>query len=172
MVRVIATEDATAITYDPPQGAPNMLAKAGDYIELAKSGVDLKISADKKILVVTYMQGQNAGGNSGDPAMALAVATEQYRSDYLVHAPTNYETNYVNITAPTGAMIMLDGAPVMNFTAIGNTGYGVARLPLSNNGDGNHTLTGDKPFGVSVYGYGQYTSYWYPGGLDLEILPG
>jgi hypothetical protein len=172
MVRVIATEDATAITYDPPQGAPNMLAKAGDYLELAKSGVDLKITADKKILVVQYMQGQNAGGNSGDPAMALAVATEQYRSDYLIHAPTNYETNYVNITAPMGAMIMLDGAPVANFTAIGNTGFGVARLPLSNNGDGNHTLTGDKPFGVSVYGYGQYTSYWYPGGLDLEILPG
>ena len=26
------------------------------------------------------------------------------------------------------------------------------------------------PFGVQVYGYGQYTSYWYPGGLDLEEI--
>ena len=172
MVRVIATEDNTTLSYDPPQGAATMLAKAGDYIEIAKSGVDLQITADKKILVAQYMQGQDAGGGSGDPAMALAVATEQYRSNYLIHAPTNYEANYVNITAPMGAMITLDGAPVGGFKPIGNTGFGVARLPLNNNGDGNHTLTGDQPFGVSVYGYGQYTSYWYPGGLDLEVLPG
>jgi hypothetical protein len=23
---------------------------------------------------------------------------------------------------------------------------------------------------VSVYGYGQYTSFWYPGGLDLDTI--
>ena len=26
------------------------------------------------------------------------------------------------------------------------------------------------PFGITVYGYGQYTSYWYPGGLNLTDL--
>ena len=26
------------------------------------------------------------------------------------------------------------------------------------------------PFGITVYGYGQYTSYWYPGGLDLKDI--
>jgi hypothetical protein len=44
-------------------------------------------------------------------------------------------------------------------------------VTLSNAGDGNHTANGDQPFGISVYGYGQYTSYWYPGGLNLEIIP-
>ncbi|MCA9637489.1 MAG: IgGFc-binding protein, partial [Myxococcales bacterium] len=172
MVRVIATEDATALMYDPPQnGAPAMLAKAGDYAEIAKTGADFEIASDKKIMVAQYMQGQGAGGNSGDPAMALAVATDQYRSSYLIHAPTNYESNYVNITAPMGATVNLDGMAVGGFVAIGNTGYGVARVKLNNNGDGNHTFDGNQPFGVSIYGYGQYTSYWYPGGLDLEILP-
>ncbi len=171
MVRVIATEDATTIMYDPPQAAPTMLAKAGDYFEIAKTVADFEIQSDKKILVSQYMQGQAAGGNSGDPAMALAVATEQYRSKYLVHAPINYESNYANITAPMGSTIMLDGVAVAGFTAIGATGFGVARVKIANNVDGNHTLTGDKPFGVSIYGYGQYTSYWYPGGLDLEVLP-
>jgi hypothetical protein len=172
MVRVIATEDATTITYDPPQGgAPTSLAMAGDYFEIAKTGADFEIASDKKILVAQYMQGQQAGGNSGDPAMAIAVATDQYRSKYLIHAPTNYESNYVNLTAPMGAVIQLDGAPVGGFVAIGATGFGVARVKVNNNGDGNHILTGDKAFGVHVYGYGQYTSYWYPGGLDLELLP-
>jgi hypothetical protein len=172
MVRIIATEAATALTYDPMQpGAPAMIANAGDWVEIAVNVNDFEIQSDKKIMVAQYMQGQQAGGNSGDPAMALAVATEQYRTKYLVHAPIQYESNFVNITAPMDAMITLDGAPVVGFKAIGATGYGVARVKMGNNVDGNHDLLGDKAFGVSVYGYGQYTSYWYPGGLDLEVIP-
>ena len=55
---------------------------------------------------------------------------------------------------------------------IGTTGYSVMRVQLAKNADGNHDLSGDKAFGVTVYGYGQYTSYWYPGGLDLDLIPG
>jgi hypothetical protein len=35
-----------------------------------------------------------------------------------------------------------------------------------------HEITGTQPFGISVYGYGVDTSYWYPGGQNLELLPG
>ncbi|MBM4377336.1 MAG: IgGFc-binding protein [Deltaproteobacteria bacterium] len=76
----------------------------------------------------------------------------------------------VNVVAPTKASVMLDNAPVSNFTPIGTTGYAIARIPLANSGDGNHTISANLPFGISVYGYGQYTSYWYPGGLDLTPL--
>ena len=172
MVRVIATADNTAVTYDPPQaGAPTALAKAGDYFEIAATAADFKVSADQKIAVAEYMQGQQAGGNTGDPAMTIAVPTEQYRTSYLFHAPTNYESSFVNITAPMAAKITLDGAPIPALSAIGGTGYGVARVQLSNAGDGTHAIAGDLAFGVQVYGYGQYTSYWYPGGLDLKYIP-
>jgi hypothetical protein len=171
MVRIVATADATTITYDPPQnGAPALLAKVGDYAEL-QTDKDFKIITNNKVAVSEYMLGQDAGGNTGDPAMTIAVPIEQYRGNYSFHAPTNYESNFVNITAPTGANITLDGQPVMGFTAIGATGYGVARVQLSNAGDGTHTLGGNQSFGVQVYGYGQYTSYWYPGGLDLNLIP-
>jgi hypothetical protein len=150
MVRIIATEDATTITYDPPQGgAPTMLAKAGDYAEIAKTGKDFEIAADKKILVAQYMQGQQAGGNSGDPAMAIAVATEQYRSKYLIHAPTQLRDQLRQRHRPHGSGHHLDGAPVGGFVAIGATGFGVARVKVNNNGDGNHDLVGDKAFGVT-----------------------
>jgi hypothetical protein len=172
MVRVIATEDATTISYDPPQGgAPTALAKAGDYFEIAATDKDFKVTANYKIVVSEYMQGQQAGGNAGDPAMTIAVPIEQYRLDYLFHAPTNYESSFVNITAPMAAKINVDGAPIPALTAIGGTGFGVARVQLSNAGDGSHKIVGDLPFGVQVYGYGQYTSYWYPGGLDLKLIP-
>jgi IgGFc binding protein len=171
MIRVVATEDNTSIVYEPPQaGRPDSLAAAGDYFEIDQSLAGFMITADKKILVAQYMLGQNAGGNTGDPAMAMAVPVGQYRSDYLFHAPANYEANYVNITAPSGASLTLDGAPVAGFTAIGSSGYSVAKIQVSNAGDGNHVIVGDSPFGISVYGYGQYTSYWFPGGSELSEL--
>lgn len=172
MVRIIATEANTALTYDPPQGgAPALLVNAGDYAEIANTQADFKITGDKKILVAQYFIGQNGGGGSGDPAMAIAVTTEQFRTGYLIHAPTNYDTSFANIVAPPNANITVDGAPVGGFTAIGGTGFSVARIPLSNAGDGNHQFAGDQKFGVMIYGYGQYTSYWYPGGLDLNFIP-
>ena len=171
-IRVIATEDNTTISYEPPQnGAPTMIAKAGEWFEIPANTTDFRITGDKKILIAQYMQGQG-NDSSGDPAMTLAVATEQFRTSYLVHAPLSYESNFANIVAPTGAKITLDGQPVNGFQPIGATGFGVMRVSLSDNADGNHDLSGDKAFGVTVYGYGQYTSYWYPGGLDLDLIPG
>ncbi len=171
MVRVIATTDGTTLTYDPPQnGAPAMLAKAGDYAEI-KTDKDFQITANFKIAVSEYILSQQEGNNTGDPAMTISVPIAQYRTDYSFHAPTNYESNFVNVTAPVGAMITLDGQPVAGFAPIGGSGFAVARVQLSNAGDGNHTLTGNQAFGVQVYGYGQYTSYIYPGGLDLKLIP-
>ena len=31
-------------------------------------------------------------------------------------------------------------------------------------------MSGTKNFGIVVYGYGSYTSYMYPGGLNLEKI--
>jgi hypothetical protein len=173
MVRIIATTDNTTLTYDPPQpNAPANIAQAGGWVEIADTAADFRITAGHPVLVAQYMEGQAAGGNSGDPAMTLAVGTEQYRKSYLFHAPTNYEYSYVNIVAPTGTTVLLDGNLVAaaSFTAIGATGYSVARATLSNAGTGNHVISGTAELGISVYGYGQYTSYWYPGGSNLTLL--
>jgi hypothetical protein len=173
MVRIIATEPQTTLSYDPPQpGAPAFLAAAGDFAEIAATAANFEIAADKKIQVVQYMRGQEATNSLvGDPAMAMAVPTEQFRNVYLFHAPTNYAYNYVNIVAPTNAVVTLDGVAVGGWSAIGNTGFSLARVPLDNGGNGNHTATSMSPFGISVYGYGVDTSYWYPGGSDLSIIP-
>ena len=172
MVRIVATAANTSLTYDPPQpGAPTMLEEPGDYREF-QTDKDFWIGASARIAVAEYMLGQAAGGNTGDPAMTIAVPPELFRTRYAVHAPVNYESNFVNLVAPAGAQVKLDAKliPAQSWTAIGQTGWAVARLPLENKDDGDHLLTSDEPFGVQVYGYGQYTSYWYPGGLDLAPL--
>ncbi len=174
-VRVIATQANTTLTYDPPQaGAPPSIANAGDFVEIPNTVASFMLSADHKILVAQYMEGSSTtSDNTGDPAMALGVPVEQFRSTYLFHAPTNYTTNYVDVVAPMGAVVMLDNAP-LTFTAIGTTGFGLSRVtPLGAGpaGDGNHSIAGTIAFGITVYGYGQDTSYWYPGGLNLTDIP-
>jgi IgGFc binding protein len=170
-VRIIATKPNTSLTYDPPQaGAPSFITQAGQWVEIAGTTNDFQITGSDPILVVQYFEGQTVAGNIGDPAMSIAVPQDQYRKSYLFHAPTNYDNNYVNVTAPTGAVVTLDGAAVGGFVAVGGTGFSVARAPLSNAGSGNHTISSPQAFGISVYGYGQYTSYWYPGGTELIKL--
>lgn len=171
MVRMVATAPLTTLTYEPPQpGAPTQLGVTGSYAEIPLTGADFSIHSSAPIMVAEYFTGQQQGGGAGDPAMSLAVATAQYRTSYLFHAPTNYQSNYVNVVAPVKAIVLLDGISLVSFAPIGNTGFGVARVPLNNAGNGNHNISATLPFGISVYGYGQYTSYWYPGGLDLTPL--
>ena len=174
VIRVIATQPGTTLTYNPAQpGAPTTITNAGDFIAIENNSASFMITANQKVMVAQYMEGQDAdGAGTGDPAMALAVPVEQFRTSYLFHAPISYDSNYVDVTAPTGATVMLDGMPV-TFNAIGATGYSLGRVnPLTAgpNGDGSHNITGDMPFGITVYGYGQYTSYWYAGGLDLSTI--
>lgn len=170
IVRIVATRPGTTISYEPPQnGAPTLLADAGDYAEL-QTEADFRISANHKIVVAEYMLGEGVGIQTGDPSMTIAVPTEQFRNSYLFHAPTNYESSFANIIAPIGATIALDGQPIAGLTPIGASGFGVARVQLSNAGDGDHTIDGDERFSVQVYGYGEATSYWYPGGLDFQLV--
>jgi hypothetical protein len=166
---------AAAFTYDPPlAGAPATIAAAGDFVEIPTNPASFAVTASAKVMVAQYMEGSTRGGNTGDPAMSLAVPVEQYRSEYLFHAPTNYETNYVDIIASSTGTVTLDGVAITNFQPIGTSGFKLARVtPLGNGplGDGNHAINGTEPFGIQVYGYGMDTSYWYPGGLDLDLVP-
>ena len=66
------------------------------------------------------------------------------------------------------ASLTLDGTPVYSTPVPVNANWSVLRLELTNSGkDGAHILEGTNAFGVQVIGYGAYTSYQYPAGLDL-----
>jgi hypothetical protein len=74
----------------------------------------------------------------------------------------------VNIVAPEGVEVMLDGAPVTAaWNSIGSSGMRAARVEV---GGGQHQISASMPVGIVVYGYAQFTSYMYPGGLDFEQI--
>jgi hypothetical protein len=110
----------------------------------------------------------------------MQVPLEQFRSEYVFLAPPTYTSDYVAIVAPPTARIEIDGVEVgLEPETVGDTTVSVTvvRIP-----DGQHRMTGDQNFGVTVYGFGgppqddpnrvQNVSYGYPAGLNLvEINP-
>lgn len=187
VMRIAAVAANTKIEFEPklhaavtlgPDDAPFELT-VGKYVRGAAGEpsteelpVDVRVKANKPILIAQYMLGQAAvPSGSGDPSMALVVPTAQYRRSYTFTASTTYDSNFINVIAPIGVPITLDGALLTaDAKDVGETDYHVLRAKLPAEGSGVHRIEADAPFGLVVYGYGRYTSYMYPGGLDLDRI--
>ncbi len=178
IIRIVSGADNNQLQLTPAQpvvGAQITLSK-GQWVEFEATGY-FHVSSTDAIMVGQFLVGQNYYTDSldyhGDPAYSLMVPTEQFRNSYTFLAPNSITYNYVNVTKQVGEggpTIMLDGAPIPDSAfsqPVGSTGYGVARVPI----DGTyHTITSTDPFGIVVYGFATYTSYSYPGGLDLNFI--
>ena len=178
--RILAAEDDTKVTLYPPQAGISIpVLNRGEWFEF-ESTAHFEIVAMKPVMVGQFLAAEDApepnvngvsqpgDAGTGDPAFLLAVPVEQYRKDYVVLAPNKYEFDYVNITAPVGTKVSFDGdeIPQEDFEPV-SSAYRVHRRLIA---DGEHAIAADKPVGVIVYGYDQYVSYGYPGGLDLKDL--
>ncbi|MFT3928053.1 MAG: IgGFc-binding protein [Myxococcales bacterium] len=176
VVRVAAIQDGTNVSFDPPL-FPAKTLNAGEIVQVEQSGANAQpvhVMGDKPILVTTYMVGQEALPEAhfvGDPSMSIAVPTEQFRQSYIFTAPTSYAINFASVIAKPGANAKIDGVVVEDsaYTPIGSSGYGVAHVELSSD-TSVHTLEASQEVGLSVYGYGSFTSYMYPGGADLDRI--
>ena len=134
--------------------------------------------ASHSFAITTYTQGATLvdpttpqPSQQGDPDQSMAVAVAQFRSKYIFLAPTDYTTSYATIIAPTGTTLSMDGASVTDTPAtVGGSTFAVVRTKLSAGQGGAHVLTASNPVGLEITGYGAYTSYTYPGGLDLKPI--
>jgi len=143
---------------------------------------DFRVEGTGAIQVAQYLVGQEYDGigtsdfgENGDPAYALAIPSEQLRSSYTFLSPATYERSFITVTFPDGARVRLDGddidrAPGLQgaFRSIPGTGFSTARIEVDS---GQHEMESDgQGFGLVVYGFGAFTSYMVPGGLDFEEI--
>jgi len=182
VVRFYGNADGTTLKYVPaqPPGCPTTLA-AGEVVECSEVNDTFEVTGTKEFGVATFMIGaervdpdaKTAAQPQGDPSQSFAVAVEQYRLKYVFLAPTDYKTSYVDVVAPAGTTLDLDGTDATaKLAPIAGTTYLAARIRLSDGSDGIHKLTASQPVGIQVMGYGDNTTYMYPGGLNLgEIAP-
>ena len=197
-VRLYGNFDNTHLTYNPPTppaGCPTTLS-AGQVVECGVNGPcpinvdptqmytcgetdqDFEVTGDQPFAVGTFTLGASVvdpntrpPDQKGDPAQSFATAVEQFRVKYVFLAPDDYSVNYVDIVAKAGTTLTLDGqTPTAMPQAIGTSGYAVSRVQLGGGQAGAHVLSASQPVGIQVVGYGSYTSYMYPGGLDLQRI--
>ncbi|MGZ3451706.1 MAG: IgGFc-binding protein [Polyangiales bacterium] len=177
IVRLYGNVDMTTLTYEgtPPAGAPSSI-HAGNVIDLGVVTDDFVVTGDHEIGVGTFMLAgklvdpdRTEMERRGDPSASFYAATEQFRTKYVFLAPDDYDVSYAQIVAPKDATITLDGAPLDSTpTTVGD--FLVHRVQLGAGKSGAHVLTSTKAVGLQVMGYGKYTSYQYPGGLDLARI--
>ncbi len=173
VIRILSGDDGNAIAFDPPSIHAGVSLNRGQFIEFEASQ-SFRASGSGSISVAQFLVGQDyagfgtaAAGDNGDPSQSLAIPVEQYRTSYTFLAPMSYAISFVGVSAPTGAQVILDGSPIAGLTPVGGTGYDTANVSITG---GVHSMTSSSPFGVVVYGFGSYTSYMYPGGLDLQRI--
>lgn len=178
IVRLYGNFDGTTLTYPgvQPPGAPTSL-NAGQVVELGRVTSDFEVVGSESFAVGSFMLGgseadPNAGGGSelGDPSQSMSTPVDQYRSKYVFLAPDDYDVSFVDIVMPLTANVTLDGSPLGVAPSPLSSDFGIARVQLGPGIDGAHLLDSDVPVGIQVMGYGAYTSYHYPGGLDLKSI--
>ncbi|MBK7583411.1 MAG: IgGFc-binding protein [Myxococcales bacterium] len=177
VVKIVGHVDGTNLTYSgtKPAKAPSSLA-AGQLADLGLVAADFSVVADQPIAVMSFIPGgalldplTPAPNQVGDPALRQVVSVSQFRTQYSVSAAPDYPSSHFELVVPSGATVTLDGNPVTGTPkAIGTSGFGVLTIPADATGLVFHTLTGDKPFGLQLVGYGQYTAYAHPGGFDAK----
>lgn len=167
-LQVMGTVDGTMVTFDPlPAGAPGTL-NAGQSA-LVETTSDVHASADHPIAITQYMESASAfAGNAnylGDPSQLTSIPTNYgaLTMDFL--APSALAPIFAQVIAPTGAQVLIDGAPASGWQAIGSSGYSGANVPLCCSD--THHAEASQPFTLSVYAYPSAgtTSFWYAGGL-------
>jgi len=160
----------------PGSSMPNGPCGAGNIVS-----TDFEVKSQDALhsfAITTYTQGATLvdpttpqPNQQGDPDQSMAVAVAQFRSKYVFLAPADYTTSYGTIIAPTGTTLSMDGASVTDApVTVGGSSFGVARVKLGAGQGGAHVLVASKPVGLEITGYGAYTSYTYPGGLDLKYI--
>lgn len=170
VVRVIATDGATNLTYDPPQmGAPATIPGTGEFVELPPSAELYALTADKPVVVAQYMVGSTIDNDKSDPAMLVALPTSRFHTQHYAHTLADWVPLELDITAPVGATVTVDGMPVGGWVEVGGSGFQVAHVRI-NEDVGLIEVVGDQPIAVNAYSTRialPATSFWHSTGGAL-----
>ncbi len=175
LVRVVSAFDGTTINIDPPQDGHSTETLLADQFAEFLASTPFSVTGSHSIMVGQFLLGQYLDPENpaarGDPAMTVLVPAEQYRQDYTFIMPTSYNAttngqNYLMIVRPPGLALSIDSTPVAAaWQSVG--GQEIAIVPLDG---GTHGIAGAGQFGIISYGLGEFTSYAYPAGLNLEQI--
>jgi hypothetical protein len=177
VVRILSNRDSNMVTFSPANVHVPVMLDRGEFVEFEHQA-DFEVEGSGPFAVAQYLVGQDYFDDSspfgpvgvGDPDMVLEVPVAQWRTSYSFLTPESYTSSFVNVVAQHGADILIDGRGLgVTPTRVG--GFDIYRIDLSTS-TGAHRIgcINGMTFSIKVYGFGSYTSYMYPGGLDLAPI--
>lgn len=168
LIRVMSSMDNTEVKFN---GAIVATLAKGTYYDLISKDANI-IETSNPTLVIQYSLGQSYDSVLSDPFMMLIPPTEQLLDAYTFSTPTSgFNSNFVNVIIRTSGLdtLIFDGVrldPTL-FKPIGDGSFHGAKIPIT---PGSHSISADAKIGLYVYGFGNYDSYGYPGGMATEII--
>ncbi|WP_146948077.1 T9SS type A sorting domain-containing protein [Cyclobacterium qasimii] len=172
--RIAAIKDGTKVNINGNRGYSEAFSlNKGQFKEISiPYNVYSKIESNQPILVAQYSKEYGYfNDNFPELFMMLIEPFEQFQNKYTFSTGTGRYRHYINLVVPISQKdkIELDGniLELSLFNDIPGTTFAVAQLSVT---EGVHHLSGNLPFGVSVYGRGRSAatgSYGYPGGQSL-----
>ncbi len=180
--RIIADRETTTVTTNLGGADASFTLAPGEWREFYAQR-SFVLSADHPVSIEQIMVSQGflpsyRPGAGGDPSMTLFPPYEQFRERYVFLTPSTFTEDYIVVSLPAGASVIIDGLDVMGDEfqtrctyeeagTIGGVAYTVATCTVE---DGSHELRSNLPVGLMVYGYYNVGSYAYAAGTDLERI--
>ena len=176
IVRVVGTVDGTVVTTNLPAPYDSFVLGARGYQTFAATR-GFTMTSNNAIEVATYLVPQHfvKHGYTGDPSQLLMPAAEQFRKDYVFLIPGTFQSNWIVVAKPATSTVTLDGMPLAvvqgcypgPIGTVANVAYEQITCPAS---EGQHVVSADEPFGLSVFGYYNVGSYAFVGGSDVKLI--
>ena len=177
--RVLADQDGTEVTIN---GISATTLAAGAYYET--NSVDaLAIKTSKPAMVVQFANSKDFDptNSTGDPFMMLIPPAGLYINDYTLAtadadpASPRFTTNYLGIVSPIDPAtqqavdVSLDGVliPKADFQLSPAKDFFFVNKAIS---AGSYHISSPVGVGVTIYGFTDYDSYGYVGGLGLAKI--
>lgn len=160
---------------DDPEGGSFELNR-GEYCEFGTREA-FEVQATEPINIAGFMSGQNTvfdqvdwGDHAGDPSMHMVPPRDQYRTEYTFLVPPTYYENHITVIIQEGHSLRHNDEIVdpleHDYHRVGDTGWIVSHIEVEPGPHHIESVTGID-FGLVVYGFDNYVSYAYTGGLDL-----
>jgi hypothetical protein len=160
-LRVLASQDNTVVSMD---GIAVATLGAGKFFEAVRPSSTLvnatQITATRPVLVAQYANSSDFDAViNSDPFMSLVPGRPHFSPQHHICVPAGFLTSHINVIAPTGVAVLLDGAALGGFSQIGGSGFSQTTAPVT---PGMHSVASAQPVGVNVYGWNRYESYGWP----------
>lgn len=190
--RMVAGRDGTELDYDPvkPAGAPLNLSAGQMAVFEARSNEAFVVrSRDSEHPFYLGINMPGSASGLGDPDFVNVVPTGQFLSSYSFYADSTYAENSLVVVRQKSKSGRFDdvwiecAGNLPNFVPIDSGGqYEYARVDLSRDfgrgdtfGDkacttGLQRMRSDGAFSATIWGWGPYASYGYPGGMAIRKL--